>query len=448
MSYRLSISNIRSLMTIAIVIEDGKTGDDMATPVQKMLTNIIRLKRRRYKEMFDADAPPDTIVGGIQSVRDRHPQLYMMSAAYLLYSLTFAGVIGCVYYVFDVTLSETQYMQGIVLVALVGSVVLGTLYTSRLLSACQGTNRTTQAGLIATAVGLLGLGLIPSSQGWLILIGALLGGSGTGVVSTMFNTVYSAQGEDDERGLTLGLQGSVKGLGICIAPILYACLFSIHSGVVVYILLALCCISACVLLDPAMEIPEDTPTPTFELYKVYLSSAEMAEIGNTTPIPGSPGSFTSPVPFSGGVYGGSFVYDGDELSESSTRDDDEDEDSEGAMPHETEQEYAVRSYRASVYKKNKYYPDHLRLPYKRYTFKEVVTVRIMVERMKTKLAKQKLAALRSSAPSLSTPTATPVNTAVKRDTPTTVKRDASLDRTHRSNSSSSESVHLLGDIMI
>ncbi|GIQ80902.1 tetracycline resistance protein, TetA/multidrug resistance protein MdtG [Kipferlia bialata] len=240
--------------------------------LKNRLWGILKEKRRRHrdKQMGQSVYSASSIYTSATGIISRHPALVPLGVSCLLNSLTFTGVIATVYHLFELKLAEIQNLIGLTLVVMIVGVLLGAVASSRVVKISTPA-RVASVGLVTLSTGVVMLGLPTTDQATLILCGALLCGVGTGVSSPMYNAIYSMQGEEDERGLVLGMYGTVKGLGSALAPVIAGILFDImEGGTVLYVFLSVANITAACLLrytSASKAVPSDCPDSILSMEK-------------------------------------------------------------------------------------------------------------------------------------------------------------------------------------
>ncbi|GIQ86581.1 major facilitator superfamily protein [Kipferlia bialata] len=347
------------------------------TKIRKKLRATLKEKRRRYREKQGRSV--ESVLANVKCLMQRHPALRLLSLSYLLNSFTFSGLIATVFHLFQVKLVDLESLTGFTLLVMLIAILVGAAISSKV-SKKASPAAVARGGLITLSVGVLGLGLPSSDQKGIILLGAFLCGCGTGVASPMYNAVYSLQGEEDERGLVMGIMSTIKGLGSCLAPLIAGLLFDVvEGGVVMYVFLAVCNIAAACVLTSSMEAPADSPDSTLSIETPEHSEAsererEESEVADTVVVD---------------VEAEESESESEEES-TSLPCESELEESESVAEEDPEAVQArnVRRYRRRMDRRNRMYPAHLRKPYRPVSAKGLLKVKLrMVAKRKAADAK-------------------------------------------------------------
>ncbi|GIQ85173.1 major facilitator superfamily protein, partial [Kipferlia bialata] len=185
-------------------------------------------------------------------------------------------ILACLYYLFSIKLVEVQKLQGIVLLTMILSLIIGTKMAPGLIKKYT-VGKCAAHGLLIVALGVFFLGWARSDQVYKIFVGACFCGWGTGLLTPTFNTIWAYQGEEDERGLVLGLQSTIKSLGESIAPLLSGFLFDIEDGGKdMYLFLVACNVVAALLVVSLEQDTKDAPKPRIAI-KQYRRSERLAK---------------------------------------------------------------------------------------------------------------------------------------------------------------------------
>ena len=212
-----------------------------------------RLPESRAPGVAEAQVPRLALVRRALSSRDLAPLVWLSfiaTFAFIGMESTFA-LFGERRFDYSVTQVGLLFVFIGVLTAVAQGLLVGRVV------ARWGEGRALVSGLVATAAGLLLVGV--SRDLWLLLIGLAVLSIGSGLVFSTTTALISLAAGEREQGLVLGLTASVGGAARIAGPLVGLALFQ-HAGVAVPLLagaavFALCAAGAVRIAGPGASIP-------------------------------------------------------------------------------------------------------------------------------------------------------------------------------------------------